>query len=371
MDYQRMPIEVESPEMIGYSNIPYNLAESSVTDLRFKDLGLNLDDLVIAYTDHFGKPELRALLAAEHKSIAASEVLLTPSAATALFMIHTTLLNVDSHLIVVKPNYGTNIETPKAIGCAVDYIDLKFEECYRIDVEEVKQKIKSNTRLISITSPHNPTGTIVSEETITALIALAEECGCYLLIDETYKFLQLSDNKIPDYASRSKQVISVCSFSKAFGLPGIRLGWLITKDAALYHQLLAAKEQIIIANSVVDEEIAFQFCKNKNTFLMATMEQVNANFKTLQTFITEHPILEWVEPSGGVVCFPRVKANLRFDTVKFYHQLLSEYSTFVGAGHWFDESDRSFRLGFGYLNNHDFKEALLRLEQCLNDSIVS
>jgi aspartate/methionine/tyrosine aminotransferase len=75
-------------------------------------------------------------------------------------------LNADSHLIVVKPNYGTNIETPKAIGCAVDYVDLKFEESYCIDVEQVKQKIKSNTRLISITSPHNPTGTIVPEETI-------------------------------------------------------------------------------------------------------------------------------------------------------------------------------------------------------------
>jgi aspartate/methionine/tyrosine aminotransferase len=371
MDYKRMPIEVESPEMIGYSNIPYNLAESSVTDLKFKDLGLNLDDLVIAYTDHFGKPELRALLAAEHENIDAAEVLLTPSAATALFMIHTTLLNADSHLIVVKPNYGTNIETPKAIGCAVDYVDLKFEEGYCIDVEDVKQKIKPTTRLISITSPHNPTGTIVPEEMINALITLAEERGCYLLIDETYKFLQLSENTIPDYVSRSKQVISVCSFSKAFGLPGIRLGWLITKDAALYHQLLAAKEQIIIANSVVDEEIAFQFYKNKNTFLIATMEQVNANFETLQTFMAEHPILEWVEPSGGVVCFPRVKATIKLDTEKFYHRLLSEYATFVGAGHWFDESDRSFRLGFGYLNAQDFREALHRLDQCLSDSIIS
>ncbi len=366
-----MPIEVESPEMIGYSNIPYNLAESSVTDLRFKDLGLNLDDLVIAYTDHFGKPELRALLAEEHKNIVASEVLLTPSAATALFMIHTTLLNANSHLIVVKPNYGTNIETPKAIGCAVDYIDLKFEDGYRIDVEDVKQKIKPTTRLISITSPHNPTGTVVPEETIKALIALAEEHNCYLLIDETYKFLQLTENTIPDYVSRSKQVISVCSFSKAFGLPGIRLGWLITKDTTLYHQLLAAKEQIIIANSVVDEEIAFQFYKNKNTFLMATMEQVNANFKTLQTFMTEHPILEWVEPSGGVVCFPRVKQHLTLDNVKFYERLLSEYATFVGAGHWFDESDCSFRLGFGYLNTEDFKEALVRLNSCLEDAIIN
>ena len=366
-----MPIEVESPEMIGYSNIPYNLAESSVTDLRFKDLGLNLDDLVIAYTDHFGKPELRALLAEEHKNIVASEVLLTPSAATALFMIHTTLLNANSHLIVVKPNYGTNIETPKAIGCAVDYIALKFEDGYCIDVEDVKQKIKPTTRLISITSPHNPTGTVVPEETINALIALAEEHNCYLLIDETYKFLQLSDNTISDYVSRSKQVISVCSFSKAFGLPGIRLGWLITKDTTLYHQLLAAKEQIIIANSVVDEEIAFQFYKNKNTFLMATMEQVNANFKTLQTFMTEHPILEWVEPSGGVVCFPRVKQHLTLDSVKFYERLLSEYATFVGAGHWFDESDCSFRLGFGYLNTENFREALMRLNCCLEDAILS
>ena len=211
MDFKRMPIEVESPEMIGYASIPYNLAESSVTDLRLKDIGLNLEDVVLAYTDHFGKPELRDLIAEEFRAVSPSEVLLTPSAATALFMIHTTLLNANNHLIVVKPNYGTNIETPKAIGCAIDYIPLSFDDDYRINIDLVKQSIKKNTQLISVTSPHNPTGVIVSENDMQALIALAEEHHCYLLIDETYKYLQLSDKVIPDYVSQSKWVISVCS----------------------------------------------------------------------------------------------------------------------------------------------------------------
>lgn len=157
---------------------------------------------------------------------------------------------------------------------------------------------------------------------------------------------------------------------KAFGLPGIRLGWLITKEVSLYHQLLAAKEQIIIANSVVDEEIAYQFYKNRVPFLTATMLQVKANFRTLQLYMAEHPILEWVEPSGEWFVFPRVSAHLQFDCDKFYNRLLSNYATFVGAGHWFNESDRSFRLGFGYLNNVDFTEALHRLDQCLKDCIL-
>ena len=364
-----MPIEVESPEMIGYSNIPYNLAESSVTDLRFKDLGLQLDEVVLAYTDHFGKPELRALLAHDYNKIAPSEVLLTPSAATALFMIHTTLLKADDHLLVMKPNYGTNIETPKAIGCAIDYISLSFEHGYCIDLEVVKKNMRSNTKLISITSPHNPTGTIVSKDDMLALVALAEAHQCYLLVDETYKYLQLTDGHYTDVVSESKWVISVCSFSKAFGLPGIRLGWLVTKDATLYERLLAAKEQIIIANSVIDEEIAYQFYLQRDRFFSASQRQCVGNFNALKDFMHNHPILEWVEPSGGVVCFPRIKTGITFNTQQFYTLLLSKYATFVGAGHWFDESDRSFRLGFGYLQLEAFKEALQRLDQCLNECI--
>src|SRR3954466_14813991 len=128
MKYKRMPIEIESPEQLGYDTINCNLAESSVHDAVFQDLKLNLNELVLAYGDHLGKPELRELLAQRYPSITSDDILITAGAAAALFIVATSLLRKEDHLIVLRPNYATNIETPKAIGCEIDFIDLSFEK---------------------------------------------------------------------------------------------------------------------------------------------------------------------------------------------------------------------------------------------------
>ena len=159
-----MAIEVESPEEMGYSNIQYNLAESSVRDIYFRDLNLNLNDLFLCYGVHRGSEELRNAIALHENNITADDVLVCPSAATALFIISTTLLNNNDHLIVLRPNYATNIETPRAINCEITLIDLKFENNFQLDIDEIKNNIKSTTKLISITSPHNPTGIVFKEE---------------------------------------------------------------------------------------------------------------------------------------------------------------------------------------------------------------
>ena len=121
-----MPIEVESPEEFGYDRIRCNLAESSFTDTPLRELGVRLDELVLMYHDHRGHSELRRQLA-ENLGVAPGEVLTTVGAAAALFMIATSLLEPTDHLVVVRPNYATNIETPRAIGCAISYLDLQFD----------------------------------------------------------------------------------------------------------------------------------------------------------------------------------------------------------------------------------------------------
>jgi aspartate/methionine/tyrosine aminotransferase len=143
MDYKRMPIEIESPEQMGYGNIKFNLTESSVRDALFPTDEIDLKSLLLSYGDHKGKPELRQLIASETKTVSAEQVLITPSAATALFIISTTLLDSKSHLIVVRPNYATNIETPKAIGCEIDYLDVKFEDGFQINWDKLESLIKS------------------------------------------------------------------------------------------------------------------------------------------------------------------------------------------------------------------------------------
>lgn len=367
MKYKRMPIEVESPEQVGYNTIECNLAESSVHDAVFKDLNLNLNELVLCYGDHLGKPELRELIASEYAGIGSQDILLTAGAASALFIVATSLLSSKDHLIVLRPNYATNIETPRAIGCEIDFIDLNFDSGFQLDIAVVQALIKPNTKYISITTPHNPTGTVIPEKTLRELVSITETHNCYLLVDETYRDLT-PKNQLPLAATLSPKVISVSSVSKAYGLPGIRIGWLITTDKKLQELFLAAKEQIFLCNSVVDEEIAFLFLQQKDHFLPPIQQKIAENRKIVSDWMLENPYLEWIQPSGGVVCFPRIKQEINVDIERFYHSLYHTYKTLVGPGHWFEMDKRYMRLGYGWPSAEYLKKGLVNISEAIKET---
>jgi aspartate/methionine/tyrosine aminotransferase len=369
MNYTRMPIEIESPEEIGYATIQYNLAESSVRDIHVKDLNLKLDDLLLCYGHHRGHPDLLATIASESTVLKPDDVLVCSGAATALFIVATTLLSENDHLIVVRPNYGTNLETPRAINCAMSIIDLTFDERFTLNIDQIRQAIQFNTRLISVTNPHNPTGTVMSEAVLHELVELAEANNCYLLVDETYRYLNFQTPLLPYLAEKSKQVISVSSLSKAFGVPGIRIGWIICQDAELMHQFLAAKEQIMITNSVVDEQIALHILQNQVSLLQEAHQHIRTNFAIIKQFFAQTAYLDWVEPTAGVVCFPRLKAGYSINTEAFYKSLYSTYHTLVGPGHWFEQDKTYMRIGFGYPTADELTIGLQNLERCLGEHL--
>ena len=347
MRYRRMPIEIESPEQMGYDQIKYNLTESSCTDLAVADLGINWDGILVAYSDHRGKAELRELIAKDSGLASRDQILMTPGAAGALFIIATSLLTPEDHILVVRPNYATNLETPRAIGCHVDIYDLKFEEGFDLDPVRVAAMLHPQTKYISITIPHNPTGVVWSETRLRQLIALAEDRGIKLLVDETYREMAYGA-VLPVAASLSPAAISVSSLSKTYGLPGIRMGWIATQDPALQETFLAAKEQIVITNSVIDEEIACQFLRRKAQWLPGVRREIAERFAILRQWYGAQEELEWVEPTGGVVAFPRIKPDLRLEVDLFYKILQEETGTFVGPGHWFEMDRRFMRIGFGW-----------------------
>jgi aspartate/methionine/tyrosine aminotransferase len=367
MNYRRMPIEIESPEQMGYSNIRYNLAESSISDQRFHDLELDLSDVIFAYGDHLGKPELRELIAADAPNLHPNHVLVTVGAASALFIINTVLLQPGDHMVVVHPNYATNIETPRAIGANVDFLRLGFEDGWHVDISELERLIRLETKLVSLTTPHNPTGVMLPESDLQAIIELVEARGCRLLIDETYREMSFT-TPAPMAASLSKNVISVSSMSKSYGLPGIRLGWLICQDAALFEHFLAAKEQIFISTSLVDEEIAYQALQQKSVFLGRLLAHLKTNFEITRDWMDSQIGFEWVEPTGGSVGFPRIKPGLNVDPDMFY-RVLNDAGTFVGPGHWFECDRKHFRLGFGWPTSEELRGGLRGLTRALEQTI--
>jgi aspartate/methionine/tyrosine aminotransferase len=356
MHYKRMPIEIEAPEGFGYENIDCNLSESSFTDQKLSDLGLHLDDLLLMYGDHLGKPELRALLAQE-AGLAPDEVLVTTGAAMALFIVATSLLQKGDAVVVAKTNYATNIETPRAIGAKVSFLELRFEEGFRLDMEALDALVTPDTKLISLTYPHNPTGVLISEAELRAVVALAERKDAYLLIDETYRDMSFVP-RLPVAATLSDRVISVSSMSKSYGLPGIRIGWILCRNKALMETFLAAKEQICITNSVLDEEVAFRYLQKKEKLFAPVQAMIVKNFGVLKDFMANQNTLEWVVPQGGCVCFPRIKKDIPVDMARFHDILLYEYKTYVGRGHWFEADDRHLRIGYSWDTTEKLKKGL-------------
>jgi aspartate/methionine/tyrosine aminotransferase len=332
--------------------------------MHYTDLGIDIGNVVTSYTDHMGNPRLRQLLAGDE--LCEDSILITAGAAAALFITATSLLRPGDHVIILHPNYVTNIETPRAIGCRPDYVRLSFEEKFQINVKTLEQLLQPDTRLVSITYPHNPTGATIDEPVLEEIISLVESAGCFLLVDETYREMTFHSPP-PLAASLSSHAISVSSMSKSYGLPGIRIGWLISQDTTLIERFLAAKEQIFICNSVIDENIAEKFLAEKQKFFPAIKEHIRTNFNTIKSWMEPNAHLEWVEPTGGCVCFPRIKSSIDVDVDTVYTILNHTYKTFVGPGHWFEMEDRYMRIGYGWPSNQELKGGLDCITKTLED----
>jgi aspartate/methionine/tyrosine aminotransferase len=365
MRYYRMPIEEESPEETGSDSIFCNLAESSVADLKFSDLGLHLEQLSLGYGDHRGKRALRALIAQQYGGLAENEILLTSGAASALFIAHTVILKPADHLIVLRPNYASNLDVPRAIGCSISYIDLQMDNRWKPDIEQIRRLVSPATRLISITTPHNPTGMQLEETQLEELIRLAERSGILLLVDETYRDI-LVQTPYPLVACRSKQVISICSVSKAFGVPGLRTGWMVTRNSPVMEQFLAAKEMIHITNSILDEEIVYQILLEKEKWTRLITHKAEINLDILRRWLDREDRLECVLPQAGVVCFVRLKPHFKMDLPCFFHLLLNTYRTVVGPGHWFELPDSYMRIGFGWVEPQVLEAGLRHISQAMD-----
>ena len=184
------------------------------------------------------------------------------------------------------------------------------------------------------------------------------------MLDETYRDMGRPE-PLPIGAGRSSAVISVSSMSKSYGIPGIRLGWLMTADPALQELFLAAKEQMVIGNSLIDEEIAFQVMRRREHLLPGIRAGIDAHREIVSRWMAGEDALEWVAPAGGVVCFPRIRADAGVDVEAFYDILTRNHGTFVGPGHWFEQPRAHFRLGYGWPGTAELQDGLANISASL------
>ncbi|UCE40967.1 MAG: aminotransferase class I/II-fold pyridoxal phosphate-dependent enzyme [Candidatus Aminicenantes bacterium] len=345
MWFNRMELEIWF-DKYQYA-VDYDIGESAVKALSVKDIDIDLGKILLRYGYHTGRPDLKEALAEQYPGLSGDHIIVTTGASEANFIVVSALVKPGDHVVIEHPNYPSLYEVPRSLGCDVSLYTLKFENGFRPDLAELKKKITPQTKLVSLTHPNNPTGSMISEEVLHSVIELVESKDTYLLFDETYRHMASDEKLLPPAAALSPNVVSIASMSKCYGLPGIRTGWLATKSPFILDSAVAIREQLSISNNSLSEEIALSVLRRKDKFLADARTRIEFNRKIVADWMSKQNDFEWVYPEVGVVCFPRIKKYVNVDPEEVYRLLAEKYRTFVVPGRCFEMDERHFRIGFG------------------------
>lgn len=264
------------------------------------------ETLWLGYTETFGAPDLRAVIAATYAAQSPENILCCAGASEGIFAANTVLLDRDSHAIVVTPNYQSHETLPLAI-CEATGVPLDPEDGWSLDIDRVAATIRSNTRLVTINFPHNPTGAILARDRYDALIALCRHHGLYLLHDEIFNGLGPSDAEhLPYVADLYERGLSLGVTSKSYGLPGLRIGWIACQDTDLLSKMERLKHYLSICNSGPSERLAVIALKNRARLLARNCAIVDENLAKWDTFFARYSdLFAWYRPQGACTAFPR------------------------------------------------------------------
>jgi aspartate/methionine/tyrosine aminotransferase len=312
------------------------------------------DRLYLGYTETWGSPGLRQTIASTYDTISPRQILTFVGAQEGIFAAMHALLRPDDHVITVIPSYQSVESVPLSI-CETTGIPLDPKNNWDLDLDLVRDAIRPNTRLICINFPHNPTGKVISRQTLDSLMAIARSRGIYIFSDEVYRLLERQpESTLPQVADLYERGLSLGVMSKAYGLSGLRLGWIACKDIELLHRMERVKHYTSICSPAPSELLSRIALKARDRILTRNRALIAKNLPLLKGFFAEHAqLFEWVLPDGGCIGFPRYLGpegveSFAKDLVEQTGVLLlpaSVYKSDLGA-----TPTDCFRVGYGRAN---------------------
>lgn len=352
----------------------YNLAASDAETVSIGELlemgadgmGQRWQDLRLGYTQTFGDPDLRAALAGTYESIRPSDILCFSGGEEALYCAMQVLLERDDHAVVIAPNYQSTEEIPLS-RCRVSGVLLREDHGWELDLDELREAITARTRVIAINFPNNPTGASIQRATLDGIIELARRQGAYLFADEAYRGLERDPgHRLPQAADLYERALSLGVLSKAYGLPGLRIGWIACRDPVILSRLERFKHYLSICNSAPSELLGCIAVAAREDLWRRNVALVSRNLGLLADFLARWPLLfEAYAPDGGCVLFARYRGA---DGVEaFCQRAVEEAGVLLLPASVFASrlcrvpTDR-FRIGIG---RRDFSAGLLTLERHL------
>ena len=339
--------------------VDYNLSESGVHPVRLGELlednPESLEKLLatdLNYPHVNGIPELRENIAGLYDNAAPENVLVTVGAIEANYLTVRTLLNAGDEIVIMSPNYMQIWGVAKNHGLKVKTFSLREENGWAPDLEELEEKVTSETKMIAVCNPNNPTGRALTETEMDRIVEVAESVGAWILADEVYSGAEReTDKQTPSFFGRYGKVIAVGSMSKAYGLPGLRVGWAVGPQSTL-DEMWARHEYIALSATMLSNKLAALALSPqvRPRIIARTRKYIREGFPVLREWMDSHEgVFSLSPPDAAAIAF--VRYDLDINSTEFVDRLMKEKSVLIVPGDHFG-LDNFVRISFGL--PHDY-----------------
>ena len=350
-------------------SVKYLLSSSDCDGLDQKELLALADEetenlwesLTLGYTESLGHPLLRNDISKLYKNVQLNDVLVIVHE-EGIFITLNTILEKGDHVICTFPGYQSLYEIAKSLGCGITKWQPEEENGWRFNPNFLAKNIKSNTKLLVFNFPHNPTGYLPGIEDYKQILDFAKNNNLSILSDEMYRLLELNEqDRLPSACELYGKAVSIFGMSKSFGMAGVRIGWIITKDKELYSKMATFKDYTTICSSAPSEVLSLIALRAKDKIIASHLKRINKNLVLLDSFFQRHlDKFKWIKPKAGTVCFPRLKTKM--NSFDFCQEVVNEAGIMILPSMVYDYDDKHFRIGFGREN---MPEALSKFEEYL------
>lgn len=316
----------------------------------------------LGYTESQGSPSLRKEIAGMYATTQAEDILVFTGANEAIYLFMMASLKENDHVIVHSPHYQALSEIAKGIGCMVSPWRAREENGWALDLDELRHLMRSSTKAIIVNVPHNPTGYLMPRANFDALNQFAKENKLLLFSDEVYRESEYdSADRLPAAVDYGPHAVSLGVTSKTYGLAGLRIGWVATKNRDLYAKIASLKDYTTICNSAPSEFLAEVAIRNRATLANRNLEIIKNNLAIVDNLFSRHSSLfTWHRPRAGSMGFPKL---LKGDVEAFCDDLVKKAGVLLLPGSVYDDVHNHFRLGLGRKN---LPQAVERLEDYLS-----
>jgi aspartate/methionine/tyrosine aminotransferase len=336
----------------------------SIADLlrMEKDAAEKFQNVWLGYTESQGSPALRKEICNLYETIEPEDILVQTGAEEAIFLFVHAMLEENDHVVVHTPSYQSLSEVAKDIGCTISRWQAREENGWALDLDELRGLLRTNTKAIFINTPHNPTGYLMSRADFDAVHDFAKENNLLLFSDEVYRESEYDPAaRLPAACDRGDYAISLGVTSKTYGLAGLRIGWVATRNKEVCDTMAALKDYTTICNSAPSEFLAEVAMRNRQKLAARNLEIIKHNLDIIEDFISRHiDLFSWVAPRAGSMAFPRYLAG---NIETFCDKVVREAGVLLLPGSVYDDTDNHFRLGLGRKN---LPQAVDRLEEYLH-----